>query len=198
MAVIIPPGYAQIVVPHLLTGYTREALCIWGVEFNTAPGDYVGWADEFLGIYIGSIGAQIDSQVTIGPVRLIVGQDGGDPLTYVGEATAVGGAARDSITPALAAMFSKNTTTGGRRGRGRSFVPWSVSDTNVTENGTLQPAARTALQAAANSFLDGVATLLATPVVLHGTGISAPPEPSPIGSLTVNGIIRTQKQRQVR
>lgn len=198
MSVQIPPGFAQISVGHLLGGYTRRAFTVWGLDLGgSPPGSAVTLANTFQNIYAQTIGGQIDSSVSISQTRALIGQDG-EPLVGVATQFDVGGASRESAAPALAALVHLNTGLGGRRNRGRKFLPWAVSDSNVTENGTLQTAAVTALQTAVSAFQTELADEGWQAVILHGSGVTSVPDPTPVTSMVVDGVISTQRRRQTR
>lgn len=198
MSVQIPPGFAQFSIGHLLSGYTRRAFTVWGVDLGgTGSPDPDVLADQFQTLYADSVGLQIDSSVTISQTRAVVGQDG-EPLVGTAVGLESGSASRESAAPALAALVNLNTGLGGRRNRGRKFLPWAVSDQNVTENGTIQTAAVTALQTAVSTFHADVRAEGWEIVVLHGEGSTPIPSPTEVTSLTVSPIISTQRRRQTR
>ena len=198
MSVQIPPGYAQFSVGHLLAGYTRRAYTVWGIDLGgTGSPDPDVLAGQFQTIYDETLGTQIDSNVTISQTRAVVGQDG-EPLVGVTDLIDTGSASRESTAPALAALLHLNTGLGGRRNRGRKFLPWAISDSGVLENGTIASASVTALQSAASDFNIAVRDEGWEVVVLHGEGISAVPPPTPVTTITVSGIVSTQRRRQTR
>lgn len=198
MAVVIPPSFAQASVEHWLAGYTRPAVTVWGVKILGVPDDDpVGMANAFQNLYRDTLGSQIDANVTIRSTRIVIGQDGGDPLVGVATDFGNGGATRESVAPALSLMVSKNTGLGGRKNRGRAYFPWAISDTGVAENGAIATTNLSAWQSNLTDFLEAVDTadLFEGLYVLHSDP-SVPP--TKITSMVPNPVVRTQKQRQAR
>lgn len=198
MAVTIPPGYAQASVEHWLTGYNRPAVTTWGVKIQGTPAaGAAGLAQIFQDHYITAFMPRTDSNVRIRSTRMVIGQDGGEPLVGVADNGATGSSSRSSTAPALALMATKNTGLGGRRNRGRVYFPWAVSDDSVAENGAVSEGTLTAWNGSLEEFWDLLdqSTLFDGLYVLHGPGLGAPTE---VTGLQANPTIRTQKQRQVR
>lgn len=198
MSVIIPPGFAQVSIEHWLTAYNRPAVTTWGIELSGGATDPDVVAQQQWSIYAANMGPQIDSTVTIRDCRVAIGQDGGDPILGFSTGTTAGGRSAESTPPALALMITKRTNSGGRRGRGRIYIPWALADTAVAENGAIAGAALTAWGNAASAWLSTLATANRDMVVLHGSGLTVPPAPTPVVSLVVNPTIRTQRRRQAR
>jgi hypothetical protein len=90
----------------------------------------------------------------------------------------------------------KRTALGGRKGRGRLFIPWAVADSNVDEAGIIVPATVVTMQTAVTSFLNGIITEGMNMVLLHSpdkSGVTVPP--TTVSSLVVDGMIATQRRR---
>lgn len=137
----------------------------------------------------------------MGPARGSVGQDGGDPLAVVGSTTATG-ARSAAMQPAnVALLVQKRSLTGGRRGRGRLYVPWILRDEEVNEVGVVDGTALAAFQSHADDLLADMAngTTLDNPapmVILHdSSGLGPEPGPSEVTSLTVDALVATQRRR---
>lgn len=199
MAVQLPPGFAQFSVEHVHDDYARPAVTTWGLDVSEnvmTPDDL---ATEFQLIYGNSIGDLVDSEVSMTNTRVYLGQDAADPDVGIAAGSVPGGASsRDTSPPALAVMVDVRTNKGGRRNRGRKFLPWAVGDSDVNELGQLSTPY---ISAAGLKLADFVTELTAknwSLVVLHGAGQSGTPVPTPVTSLKVAPIVRTQKQRQLR
>lgn len=198
MADIIPPGYAEVTIGIRHTAMTREANVVYGVATQILPAEADDLAQNMQDLFVATFGAQIDSQCVIANSRVAVGQDGGEHIIGFSSTSANGGAGRDSTAPILAARMQKRTSRPGRRGRGNMFLPWALSDTNVTETGQLATAAINALNAAGATLLDALEedAMTAGMVLLHSAGISAPGDPDPVNALTCNGVVSHQIRRQ--
>jgi hypothetical protein len=193
---IIPPGYALVSLPLKHSALSRAAIVTWGIQLNDVP-DFAD-ANDQLTAYNDNFGSNTDDSVTMGPVTLRVGQDGGEALTVVGSATVDGGSAGSTkIAANSALLIHKHTARGGRRGRGRMYLPWVLAESSVTDTGVIDSTDRTAFQTHANDFLADVvaAGVVDAMVVLHTSGESTPGLPNVVTSLTVDGVIGTQRPR---
>jgi hypothetical protein len=122
------------------------------------------------------------------------GQDDGSTIPEVGATTWKLGVTQTSTPPSVAVLVRKSTSTGGKRGRGRFYLPWCLATTSVDEAGNVASAAQANLQTKCDSFKSQLA---ATPsfmplVLLHQVGSSTP---SLITGLTVDGRVATQRRR---
>jgi len=127
-----------------------------------------------------------------------VGQDGGDPLSVEGTVTFSTGAGGASLPSNCAVLFKKTSATGGRKGRGRFYLPWSVADSGVNDIGQIDPGDVPEYQALADSFLEDLASDSppAPMVILHDSeGAGIEPSPSVVLALTVDPLIATQRRR---
>lgn len=196
MADIIPPGFAEVIVPFSHASLARKALVTFGIGLNDVA--TVTMANSIMTVFGGQWDDTIDTNVLMGPVTLRVGQDGGENLVIVGSTTVVGIAARsDSINPSNAALVHKHTSRGGRRGRGRMYIPWSCADSDVDEVGIIGTAQRTALGNIANSFLIALGTVTGVDdmVLLHSEGQSTPGAPNVVTDLSIDARVGVQRRR---
>lgn len=198
MSVVIPPGYAQASIEYWLAGYTRPAVTTWGLDISANVYDAESMANGFHEMYTTAFLPRTDSNVTLRNARIIVGQDAPDPIIGTSVLTTAGTSSRASTPPALALMISTPTGLGGRRNRGRKYIPWAVAESDVDEYGTIGSTTITAWNGSCIQFVNELADNQWDLVLLHGAGSSPVPAPTPITGLAPNPIIRTQKQRQAR
>lgn len=198
MTVQIPPGYAMASIEYWLQGYTRPAVTTWGLDVSANMYDPDTMARGFHDIYAGAMQPRTDSNVTLRNARIVIGQDGPDPVIGISNQFTAGTSSRESTPPALALMVNTPTGLGGRRNRGRKYIPWAVGEGSVDERGVVENSAVNTSQLALDQFKDDLEDNDWYLVVLHGAGSSPIPPPTPISRLLVNPIIRTQKQRQAR
>lgn len=132
------------------------------------------------------------------------GQDGGPPLIFESNTIDAGGStASDKLPQNSALLISKRTNLGGRRGRGRMFVPGVLGEAAVGETGVITSGVVADLQDKADDFLDQCTTggLAALPVPLYlehfPSTVSPGSEPPPtlVTSLVVDSLISTQRGR---
>lgn len=198
MARIIPPGYAECSMEFWLAGYLRPAVITQGFKINGSVGSSYNVADQFDLAFAGSFAALFDNNVTMRNAKAVIGQDGSDPIVQVSTTQTAGTSSRESTAPALALMVTKNTNLGGRKHRGRNYMPWALADSDVAENGAVNPARLNSWAAALDEYMDFIigptSDLLDEPVILH----TDPTVPTPVTSFTPNPAIRTQRRRQVR
>lgn len=197
MTLQIPPGFVAVSVPIRNAAITRAAAVTFGCE-DLAVGDPDATANLIQSVFVSTVGARIDASCAIGPVRIAIGQDGGEPVLGFASSSAPGGRALDSLAPALAVLVRKRTSRGGRRGRGAMYLPWAIADNTVTEAGVVSSTEVNAYNLALEAFRNDMASEDLPLVLLHSTGVTPPGDPNPITAMTVEPIISHQVRRQTR
>jgi hypothetical protein len=174
----------------------------FGVDSSDAAGDPVAIGKAAMESFHAGFQSTLSPDVDITGCQVTVGQDGVEPVrSFVTPATALGGSAGDLRLPQNCALLvRKNTDIGGRRNRGRMFVPGILAEGAVSATGVITPAATiTYLGYAENFFATLLAGLPNSPalpmVVLHSSGISTVPSPTVVSSVTVDNVISTQRRR---
>jgi hypothetical protein len=99
-----------------------------------------------------------------------------------------------AVPPNTAALVRKNTSQGGRRGRGRMYVP-GVPDPHVDGSGTISTVMLNLLQVGIDDFVAATFTAGLVGVVLHAPGASTTPAPSQIDTWAVQSTVATQRDR---
>lgn len=194
----IPPGYALASYRYDHSGYARPAYTVFGV-FNDLSHEPDVLAQLIAGAWASpSLQAQMDSNVSLTETRVLVGQDGGDPLIGVYNVPAAGASSRTSTSPGVALLARKVTALGGRRNRGAAFLPWIASQTAIGETGQVASTTLTAVQGCVNAWLEELDTQGCPMVILHSLGSSAIPDPTPVTAMTVSGVVSRQGRRQLR
>lgn len=195
MADIIPPGFAQVTIPMRHASLARAANVVFGVDAAGQP-DANLLADAVQGTFATAMNGLFDSQVTIGPATTTVGQDGGgEPVVGVAGGTNTGGRSGETLPSNVAALLVKRTARGGRRGRGRMYLPWALSDTEVDDVGILTGAALTKLSTAGTALRTNLATANIPMVILHSLGATNPGDPNEVTSLLGDPRVATQRRR---
>lgn len=105
-----------------------------------------------------------------------------------------GDATGDAIAPQVSALITKTTNTGGRRGRGRLFMP-GLPESAVDQSGVVDPANRAALTGVWEDFREAIAAADLPMVVLHSSGSVAP---TTVTALSCQGQVATQRRRNRR
>lgn len=196
-----PAGFAQCSyeLKHSLS--SRSAFITFGVDPTVT--DPAAVATSLVAAFssTGSLFACIDINVQLQSTRVSMGTDGGEDL--VGSSTQIVACTRSmsSAPPNCAVMVHKQTARGGRRGRGRMYIPWCADSTTLTEAGVLNSANVTTVQNAVNAWRTSVISLVGPLMLLHRpstidtTRPTTPGPPNEITSLTVDALIATQRRR---
>lgn len=195
MSLIIPPGFAHATVPLQHSLLARTAVTTFGIDLAGFAGTDAAAADAVMTCWVNFVAPVIDSNVTAGPVVLTVGQDGSENIVVSGTTSQVGGDSQSSVPPSVAVIINKITARGGRRGRGRMFVPWAVNTADVSEAGLIASGAQGALTAAFDLFRQCLSTSDVDMVLLHSDGISDPGAPNAITNLVTEALIGSQRRR---
>jgi len=115
------------------------------------------------------------------------------PIVGSHRSPVVGLGTNQLLPPNCAVLVKKNTARGGRKGRGRMFVPMAViGEGFVDQLGTLTAANVIQQQNAWQAFLGATASMLQKPVLFHADPLI---DPDPITSFTVTNLISTQRRR---
>lgn len=193
---VIPPGFIQIWTRWGIPEQSRFSYTQVGAVITTPPYTQAH-ADVAVDVLAQNIDDIISAAASCTGGFVLVGNDGGSIRFDVSLATpVVGDRATTAASPQVACLVKKNTALGGRRNRGRMFIPWPAEG-DIGNNGRLTPAALTAL--------DGVATNLAnldaggssggnfsSLVVLHDSG---PFPPTAITGFSASPVVATQRRR---
>jgi hypothetical protein len=186
---MIPSGYGEISVHHTGGGIDGEA--VWTIGFDNNAADTAAAIAENVSDAIDTLGYldALSSSVTVEKVHVKLGPDdtgpsadfsNGNPGTNGGHAA----------PPNVSYLVTKNTALGGRKGRGRCYVP-GVPEVALQDGGAVEGAFVATLQ---GFFTDwgGAMVLASKPLhLLHGDATS----PTAIDSLVVQSRFATQRRR---
>lgn len=152
---------------------------------------------------------QLSAGITLVNTRAKLGPDETGPSFEEGSSVAGGVASANGLTPNAAYLCTKGTAVGGRRGKGRMYIP-GCSETVVDPNGQLTGAFRITLQGLVDDFMASLLTNDIPMALLHGPAtewtlvdgqprrvpVAGPiPDPDPVLSLTVAASVGTQRRR---
>lgn len=190
-----PPGYADCSYEYRQTGLTRPAYITFGVDPTDTDPALIAGSLQAAWIATGSLKSITDSSVTMSAVRVSLGTDGTGDLVTVLATNQVGGMASLTVPPNVAVLVHKSTSRGGRRGRGRMYLPWSVQSTQVDEGGQIVSSQVTIITTALGVWKTQLSTLACPLVLLHGPGKTALPAPDPVLSMSTDRLVATQRRR---
>lgn len=192
----IPEGYSEIVVTYSQQGTIRPAQWTLGVD-TRLEGELDDYLLDVLTSWSGAgnvlASSSFDARLTAVNIRLTNQTDTG-PIIYELPIGVTGTRTGDAQPPNVAALFRRNTARGGRRGRGRLYLPSGyLSEVDVLEGGVIASARRTQLTDMGINILSGATSLDGTvPVLLHNDNV-VPPDP--ITSLATQQLVATMRRR---
>lgn len=190
-----PPGFADcsIELTHALS--TRPAYITFGVDPSLTDPTLVAADVLNAARATGSLTKHLDSQVVLTAVRVSMGTDGGGDLVYVGQYTeACSGVASAAPLP-TAILVHKVTARGGRRGRGRMYIPWFTNGSNISETGVVTGSEVTACNVVLETFRAALAAGGNPMVLLHGEGRTPLGAPDVVTKLVADSLVGTQRRR---
>lgn len=194
----IPLGFAQ--VTHAWGGLPFPSVCTYGISLDfsaplatTAEQLHDAFGDAFVPRVTGDV-TLLETTVKAGPDQT------GPSVTF--SLSRVGTHVGDLDAPQVCVIVEKSTAIGGRRGKGRFFVPGGPS-TDFQDNGAIIPASLALWNTAANNFNIAVPLVagVISMVLLHnpsapGTENPTPePVPTEVIGLLVDPITGTQRRR---
>ena len=191
----IDSGLALVVQPLLRSDLPRPALLTFAFKDVTPPS--TGSAQTFINFFQTTFNsrfqAQLDTEVSIQLATCKVGDGSSTPF----EATATGAltngtGAISPPPPNCALLIKKSTGVAGKKNRGRTYVPWSVDMSHVSETGVLDNAFLAAEQVHLDGFLaDFVGN--GTPMVIANKVLSSPTPPNYVTNIHVGAEVLTYK-----
>jgi hypothetical protein len=191
----VTPGFADVSLQVSSTIMSRPSFVTFGVDPSSSTPDSIAQSVYTAATSAGSLISKVDSGCTIGPTTIRLGQDGGEALVGYWSLRANGAISLTSPPPNVAVLIHKRTARGGRRGRGRLFMPWFVDETTIDEAGIIAPATVTSLATCVEVFRTALATNGVPMVVLHEPGKTTAGAPDVVTSLTVDPLVATQRRR---
>jgi len=201
MPVLVPNGFAQITLPLQHVSGAHVGAIVFGVEYINGLTDGVALCDKMVTDYDSTLGVLTDAGVLIGPAIARVGVGSGEPVSFVGTSQGQGNKTAEMLPSNCALLVKKTTFTGGRRGRGRAYLPWVIEETWCDDVGNIFSTNQATLQGAVDDWKGeletGAGALDPTPMyLLHNSEGETPAgSPSEVVSLTVDSLIATQRRR---
>jgi hypothetical protein len=199
MTLIIPPGFADIAIEIRNSGDPDPWYITFGIDISEND-DPVVIGGQMQESFVPIMQMMAANSRNTG-IKVTVGQDGADPVRYFRavDGSEGGGSSGPAKLPQnCAALVRKNTALGGRKGRGRFFLPNVLDEAEVSEVGVLSSALVAVVQ---GKVTDMFGVLLngdpPYPMVLLHNGIEGgdAPDPTPVTSLSVSNILSTQRRR---
>lgn len=192
---LIPVDYAQVNVFMPVSQYPYVPQCTFGVDTREFVGTTTEFAEAIYDIWSTEWAGFLTSNVTFDKVRVKYGPNATGPAEEFG-GSASGAVSGESVEPSVAALVTKNTSLGGRQGRGRFYLP-GMPESYLNPGGDLTSTGMLQGQSCADAWLAAMNTANIPPVLLHGVGTSDT-TPEEITSLTLQGRYGSQRRRNRR
>jgi hypothetical protein len=197
MTLLIPPGFAQAAFRYSLIGDPQIMVTTLGFDLNSYGGDFEAAATDIRDGWAAGVGDEIaiGNQWSWVDVVLRIGQDGGPPAVVTRVANVVGADSTGHLPQNNTLLIHKTTLLGGRRGRGRMYLPSAHLPESAANDAGVLP----------DVISSGYTTLMeqsrvawdadgAEPVLLHDAGVGAA-APTSITSFACDRMIATQRRR---
>jgi hypothetical protein len=206
MAIIIPEGYAQVVLNFSsanVDGGVLANVSGWGGPLGDDPTSLAEFGETVGTSYLDNINEQMDSGVTLVSIDVIGPQSAATTL--------VGAAGENSTSlppPNVATLVSFKTERRGRRAQGRAFWYGLVQESDIDERGIISPTQHGAVASRLQNFYTDIvaATTGVEQVILQGeqgtrkdgTPGTAPISPPPIVTSRVTSNLVSSQRRRLR
>lgn len=188
----IPEQYTEVFYGFQVTGDNE----LMGITMAWATGAGVPPEEDVLGHYnrfVALVRPRYSNLMAFPLVRTATGTGSGDYTQEIAPDPVLLGTGSLNLLPNnCAILVAKITTSGGRRNRGRFYLP-CPNEGNTDQTGRLTTGERGAWQTIVDDWIDGEQTIgWGTPALLHQTGPSAP---TTVTNLVVRQQIGTQRRR---
>lgn len=203
-----PPGFADISYEFGRGDMTRKSYLTFGVDPTATDPSAV--AASCIAAYNAAGGLKniMDFNVNLTGCRVSLGTDGTEDIVHFSSANLPGVRSGTATPPNVSLLVHKKTSRGGRRGRGRLFIPWALSNTDIAENGQISAGILSTYQGILADWLAALNTQGVPMVLLHResepwdpvkeTGVRNPTTPGPptaVHTLTADALVSTQRRR---
>lgn len=192
---VIPPGFAEVTFRWRIASGYRESMtsCGFSIAAWDEDIDEVRFAWQ---AFFGALGSPSTSETTGVDVKVGT-SDPSAPITFSSDVTAAGSGSGALISPNVCLLATKNTGRGGRKGRGRMFLPPPLEG-QIDNSGHLDETFQGNVQESLTDLITNVGLLLDSeggPFLLHSSELD---EPDAITSTVLSGIVATQRDRLTR
>ena len=190
-----PLGYADVSVWITIATSTRPSAITFGVDAGEQSVTEV-FNDVVASLQVSSgIRIKLANTAAFSRVRVALGTDDDEDLVYDAAMNQPGSHVVEVAPPNCALLVHKRTARGGRRGRGRLFMPWFLNEAKVTSSGMIDASEQVSLQTPFNVWFADLATRGIPMVLLHQGGDTPPGPPNLVTSLAVDPMNSTQRRR---
>jgi len=189
----IPDGYAQANIIYAGSPVPTGAENTWGVKLDDPAATPISVGTAFLAqIDASGVMASFSEDISIVSCRVKFGPNATGPANEVFQ-TISGEGDQAVVPPNLSVLMRKNTSSGGRAGSGRVYLP-GIEEISVDGSGFLDGGVKSGIEDKWEDIRAGMALADLPLVVLHGAD-SPLATPSLITSLVVDSKAATQRRR---
>lgn len=195
MGVIIPEGYAQLDFRFQLSGKPDPYIFSIGVDDFSSGAGLDTDVDALLTTLV-STGHLLNPAKFIGWYTFIgcraTEMTVSGPVVHEYPRSVTGTLAKNPCPPNTALLVRKNTAGGGRRNRGRMFMPpaW-IGEEDIGPLGNIDASDLSDFQTLMGGFMTDIGAAGLVPVLLHSDGGT----PTVVTSLAVQSTVATQRRR---
>ncbi len=196
MGVRVPDGFVELAFRTSVLGDNEEMLCTIGLAADQLEAVSQAGLEAAANVWQSRIIPLQSTECTFRGLFAALGPDGQGPRFQVDRAT-VGVKALPPVPPNTAILVQKRTALGGRRNRGRMYIP-GIPEGEISGAGTITAAQLAVYNTAAEGLRTELAALsfVSECVIFHTTLDTAPAiAPTVITSMNVSAKCATQRRR---
>lgn len=203
MALVIPQHFAQVLHSFSLSGDPEPFAITYGVQVEDPPlaTDATGLATSLSGLFISNVIPNVSSLITLIGTEVIYQGDPPPAPPVVGAVASTTAGGNTGATPLVpqntAFLIHKRTSLGGRKGRGRCYLP-GVAEGQVDNVGVVASATVGSFNTALAAWRTAIVSSsdFVGMVVLHDDASLTPlPAPTLVTSINMDTRVATQRRR---
>lgn len=199
MGVIVPVGECQVILKWTTLGDLETMVSTFGISGLGAYADETAAAASIEALAVAQVtgAAKMSSQYTWKGVEVARKQDDGTFVRGFSDVSVTGTGSWLPVPNNTALLVTKRTLSGGKKGRGRMFVPpFRTGEDQVNGYGVITSSVVTSMQTEWTAFFNGLNNALSTDemVLFHSDGSPS----TPVASLKVEQQMATQRTRMRR
>ncbi len=210
MALVIPVDYAQCAFNFEYLEGGGTAVVTMGMDFRGYTGTRAGGIDAVAGAWQTNILPGQSTVIRFLGVTARWGVLNSEPVVVSATRAVVGANAGSMLTRNTALLVKKRTNRGGRRGRGRMYVPGRLAESAADQAGNILTASITSMQTDFTALDAALTAIGGGMVLLHDDQIITsyssttgkpvyttidPGPPDAVFELIVDGKAATQRRR---
>lgn len=188
---VIPTGYLEATYVWQQTGIQREMVNVMGHDVPVGITNPDVMATALFDIWNLALKAQQAATFIFQRVEVRVGNDG-DPLLGEFTGSVFGAGSINALPVNTSVLVTKRTAVGGRKNRGRMFLPGFCDEASVGPSGLMSVPELNSISAACIQWYDDLIAAGYVPYILHD---DPDDEPTQITGLQVQQLLATQRRR---